>query len=211
MAKADQLLSLDQWPPEGRTLRDIVEQLIGPAALSELTEHTADRLSPRLKAIAKWTSIRLDAIEACQPLLLRWNSGALIAKGRRGDPLSASAEILPPSTNWVPRVVDFTHSVIEDPIGQGKEIFDLRFFPKPSPELESKDRTGTKTWIVAEAKRLKAAGEVDEGTRITDFAKLLEERMREVWKTDKSIKPVGWRHIKHTLPQLGLWPVRSTK
>jgi hypothetical protein len=208
LATADQLLSLDQWPPEGRTLGDIVEQLVGPAVLSELTELAADRLSPRLKTIARWTAFDLDSIK-CQPLLRAWNSGNLIAMGRRDDPLSAPIKILPPSTVWVARVVDFTHSVIEDPIGQGKEIYDLRFFlPEPQPKAKS-TQTASVDWVAAEAKRMKAAGEINEGTSITNFAKLLADRMDKARDTDKSISPVGWQHIKNMLRPWGLWPIET--
>jgi hypothetical protein len=94
--------------------------------------------------------------------------------------------------------------VIEDPVGHGK-IYDLRFFLKAEP----KSTAGSQNWIVAEVKRLKAAGEVKEGTHITDLAKLLEKRMREAAKTDNSIRPVGWKHIRNMLRTWGLWPITS--
>jgi hypothetical protein len=65
-------------------------------------------------------------------------------------------------------------------------------------------------WVTAEVKRMKAAGEISERTRITDFAKQLEVRMSKARDDgDKSIKPVGWRHIKNNLPSWGLWPIAS--
>jgi hypothetical protein len=64
-----------------------------------------------------------------------------------------------------------------------------------------------KNWIVAEAKRLQAVGEVNEVTRITDFAKQLEKQMRETAKSDNSIRPVGWKPIKNMLRTWGLWPI----
>jgi hypothetical protein len=211
LAKADQPLSLDEWPPEGRTLADIVEQLIGPAA------HLIDRFagenavvnwSPDRKTVVSW----YDPLEAiAHPLLQLWNSGTLIAKGRRGDPLKSPIYIPPPSTVWAARVVHLKRSVIQDPAGQGNDIYDLRFFLKPAREPESTARGATKRWIVAEAKRLKDTGEIKEGIRITAFAKLLEKRMREAAKSDNSIGPVRWPHIKNMLPRWGLWPITSIK
>jgi hypothetical protein len=208
LAKADQPLSLDEWPPEGRTLADIVAQLYGPAASS------IDAL-PDENAIVSWSPDRTTVVSwyhpleaIAQPLLQLWNSGTLIAEGRRGDPLSDPIEIPPPSTVWVARVVGFTRSVIEDPIGQGA-IFDLRFFLKSAREPESTAGGATKSWIVAEAKRLKDTGQINEVIRITDLAKLLEKRMRKAAKTDNFIRPVGWKYIKNTLRTWGLWPITS--
>ena len=136
LAKADQPLSLDEWPPEGRTLADIVEQLYGPAAsLIDVSpdENAIVSWSPDRKTIVSWYH-PLEAI--AQPLLHLWNSGALIAKGRRGDPFLSPIEIPAPSTVWVARVVDLTRSVIEDPIGHGM-IYDLRFFLQPKAEPKS--------------------------------------------------------------------------
>jgi hypothetical protein len=206
--KADQPLSLDKWPPEGRTLADIVD-LIRPATAAVLKSLvvTTDWLSPHAKDIVSY--FRLEAF--AQPLLQLWNSGALIAKARRGDPISSPVDIPPPSTVWEVRVVDIMRSVIEDPIGHGKYIYDLRFFLEPKAKPKSTAGSATKNWIVAEAKRLKAAGEVNEGTRITDFARLLADRMDKAHETDESISPVGWRYIKNALPNWGLWPVTSIK
>lgn len=210
MAKADQPLSLDEWPPEGRTLADIVEQLYGPAAsLIDVSpdENAIVSWSPDRKTIVSWYH-PLEAI--AQPLLHLWNSGALIAKGRRGDPFLSPIEIPAPSTVWVARVVDLTRSVIEDPIGHGM-IYDLRFFLQPKAEPKSTAGSATKNWIVDEVKRLQASGEVKEGTRVTNFAKLLAHRMDKAHETDKSIRPVKWRHIKNMLPAWGLWPIAFVK
>jgi hypothetical protein len=230
LADADQLLLLDRWPLEGRTLGAIIQQLISPASWSVLTELTGEHLPPRLKAMAKLGLVRLveldwqvepdepserpevEAIKACQPLLEHWNSGALIAKGRRGDPLTLPVEIPPPSASWELWVADFSRSIVEDPRRVGDEIYDLRFFPKPKPDPEPKATTANKSWIATEAKRMKAAGEINGSTRITSFAKQLEARLKEESKAgDKSLKPVTWQYIKNMLPAWGLWPIDSIK
>ena len=143
-----------------------------------------------------------------------WNSGKLIAKGRRGDLLTAPVEISPPSVGYDIEVADFTRSVIRDPTYPERKIYDLRFFrPNPEPKFESAtDRNGTSSWITAEAQRMKAAGEIDNGVRITTFAQTLADRMQAACNNgDKSVKPVGWRHIRNMLLPWGLWPIESIK
>jgi hypothetical protein len=140
MEKAAILLPLHSWPPEGRALGEILQQLISPSSWSVMTELTGERLSPSLKSIAKLSRVRLldldtsveqddqsdrqlvKAINECQPLLAHWISGALIAKGRRSDLFSSAVEIRPP-TDWEVWVVDFSRSIIEDPNGGGEEIY----------------------------------------------------------------------------------------
>lgn len=69
----------------------------------------------------------------------------------------------------------------------------------------------TALWIGAEAVRMKKEGEIPDGIGITKFAELLEKRMRVAAKTDESLHPVGWRHIKNSLRIWGLWPVEFIK
>jgi hypothetical protein len=71
--------------------------------------------------------------------------------------------------------------------------------------------TGTPAWIQAEAARMKAAGELREDLRITDFAKLLWKRLKAAAKADESLRAVDWRHIKNNLPDWGLWPISSSE
>jgi hypothetical protein len=64
----------------------------------------------------------------------------------------------------------------------------------------------TKTWVTAEAIQLKKDNKIPADARqhISHFAKLLAKR-------NKSLRPVGWKHIKNMLPEWGLWPVESIK
>jgi hypothetical protein len=227
---------LDEWPPEGRTLGDIVEQLIGSAAFSIETSYYGPNaivtVSPERKTIERWYH-PLEAI--AQPLLQLWNSGALIAKGRRCDPFSPPIEIPPPSTVWEVRVVDFTRSVIEDPIGLGR-IYDLRFFlPKSTAGNVTPN---AKNWVDGEIRRMIDAGEIHGGVvcgklrteiaqilgfegkkltpkqearlgalRPTDFAKALKDRMRRAAKIDDSVRPVRMEHLRNQLVAWGYWPL----
>ena len=77
----------------------------------------------------------------------------------------------------------------------------------PEQSTPKEVRGDTKTWIAAEARRMKAAGEIPPDIRITDFARELECRMEKAPEKDRSLRPVGWRHIKNMLPRWGLWPV----
>jgi hypothetical protein len=86
----------------------------------------------------------------------------------------------------------------------------LRLLPQQSAPNELPP-TGTAVWIAAEAKRMKRDGEIGEGTRITDFAKLLEKRMRKAADANRSLRAVGWRYIKNQLPVWDLWPISSIK
>ena len=69
----------------------------------------------------------------------------------------------------------------------------------------------SKVWVAAEAKRMKKAGEIPDGISITDLAKELAARMEAAAEaaaaTGRSLRAVGWRHIKNKLPDWGLWPV----
>jgi hypothetical protein len=67
--------------------------------------------------------------------------------------------------------------------------------------------TGTaKTWVAGEIERMKTAGEI-RGVRITELSKQLHKRMSKAAAADKSLRLVGWRHIKNCLPSWGLWPI----
>jgi hypothetical protein len=68
---------------------------------------------------------------------------------------------------------------------------------------------GAGAWIAAEARRMKAAGEIPD--RITPFARELESRMDKAAASGKSLRPIKWRSIKNKLPEWGLWPPTSIK
>ena len=81
--------------------------------------------------------------------------------------------------------------------------------PPDVPPASETHLTPTARWIASEALRLKMTREIHKGTRITDFAKLLETNMRAAAAADGTLRPVGWLHIKNMLPRWGLWPVSS--
>ena len=198
-----QALSLDGWPSEGHTLCAILRQLVSPQSWSELTERTGEKW-PGLRGHSSLGPVRLGlgeldwaavaehprkaliaAIRECQPLIDKWNSGALFAKGRRKDPLSPDMEIRPP-TNWELWVVDFSSSTIADPMGDGTKIYDLRFYLAESRPINNTSgperfRTGAPGrptaahFIKQEAERRISAGEVTvEAGGLKKFAKELE-------------------------------------
>jgi hypothetical protein len=88
----------------------------------------------------------------------------------------------------------------------GKKIYDLRFFPPAT------NAGALPQWCAAEIKRMKAAGEVGGGTRITKLAELLADRLKKASKAGNTlIKPVTSGHIKNMLPTWGLWHIDSIK
>ena len=66
---------------------------------------------------------------------------------------------------------------------------------------------GAGVWIAAEAKRMKAAGEIPH--RIRSFARELESRMRKAAASDKSLRPIKAKSIENGLREWGLWPIAS--
>src|SRR6266852_3423547 len=63
-------------------------------------------------------------------------------------------------------------------------------------EIRSPDsKVDSKVWLMAEARRMKAAGAIPPGMSKTDFARELERRMQEAAKVDRSIKPIKLRTI----------------
>ena len=89
----------------------ILRQLVSPQSWSALTERTGEKC-PYLRGHSSLGPVRLGlgelvssavaghplktlimAILECGPLIDQWNSGALFAKGRRGDPLAPDVEI----------------------------------------------------------------------------------------------------------------------
>jgi len=83
----------------------------------------------------------------------------------------------------------------------------LALLPKESHEREQ--LVGAARWVAAEARRMKAAGEVPD--RISHFALALANRMRKAAATNKSIRPIKSTSIKNRLREWGLWPPKSIK
>ena len=71
------------------------------------------------------------------------------------------------------------------------------------------DGASTKAWITAEVKRMKIAGEIRPGIKITYFARELKRRMDKAVRAGTVKKSVGWKYIKDCLPRWGLWPISS--
>jgi hypothetical protein len=79
----------------------------------------------------------------------------------------------------------------------------------PEETGEHEEAAASKVWIAAEARRMKAAGEIP--TKITDFARDLARRMRKAADADRSIRPIKWESIRNMLPKWDLWPVTLIK
>jgi hypothetical protein len=85
--------------------------------------------------------------------------------------------------------------------------------PDPPPQMtatEAATKTPAKTWIKNEIEHLKAEEAKDKfrfPKTITEFARLLEGRMLEAAKIDKSINPLKWSSIRTRLTEWELWPI----
>jgi hypothetical protein len=65
------------------------------------------------------------------------------------------------------------------------------------------------TWISAEARRMKGAGEISPRISKTDLAKALAHRMLKASEQDPTVRPIGWESIRNRLGEWGLWPITS--
>jgi hypothetical protein len=151
MAPADLSFIDDALPPEGRTLGEIIERLISREAWDFLTEMVGDRHVSSAPRQLQWFHIppavplkpgglHESAVRACLPLLEQWNSGAWIARGRRGSPMEPPVEIPPPATGYKLAVGSLRRSVIFEPgSNYYKRIYDVRFYSPatltPAPPL----------------------------------------------------------------------------
>jgi hypothetical protein len=95
----------------------------------------------------------------------------------------------------------------------GPDPFEIGAGRQALPASGPPKRESTQEWVTNEAIRLKTANEIPANAKrhISHFAKLLAKRMDTAAKTDKSIHPRKWEHIKNMLPKWGLWPVESIK
>ena len=74
------------------------------------------------------------------------------------------------------------------------------------PASTSNHPVSSKTWVTAEAERMKTANEIP--ALKTDFAKELARRMKKAALADPSIRPVQWETIMNRLASWGLWLVK---
>jgi hypothetical protein len=146
MAPADRSFIDEPLPPEGRALGEIVGRMVSREAWDFLTIMVGDRpagrgprqlrlfhITPNVaRAYLETDGLCANACRACLPILDRWNSGAWIAKGRRGSPIESPVEIPPPATGYQLIVESLMRSVILEPgTGRGigrKLICDLHFY-----------------------------------------------------------------------------------
>jgi hypothetical protein len=80
---------------------------------------------------------------------------------------------------------------------------------EPDEHTEAVTGGASKTWITAEARRMKATGEIP--PTISKFARLLARRMDKAATADRSIRPIEWESIRNKLGEWDLWPATSIK
>ena len=71
--------------------------------------------------------------------------------------------------------------------------------------------SSTIVWITAEARQLKADGEITKGMSKTELASLLEHQSQGAAEAGKLKKPLTLRYIRNQLDAWGLWPISSIK
>jgi hypothetical protein len=69
----------------------------------------------------------------------------------------------------------------------------------------------TKSWIATEASNMKKDNKIPAGINITDFAKLLQTRMKAAAGHNSSIHAIGWVSIRNRLRGWGLFPISDIK
>jgi hypothetical protein len=212
MAKAHVKSSPEPWPAEGLPLKAAIERVSGTvlsdahaSALFAGITHTTDEGARRIR------DARHETERALSLLLDAWNNGALVATGRRVDPLSASVPIPPPGVTWRLRILDAGRSVIVDPGFDRKCIFDLRFWPiemATSPSVASRPSASPvppdpKDWLVGEVAQRRAADLIPE--KITDFSRELATQMVAASRTGGVARALKARTIENMLRELKLF------
>jgi hypothetical protein len=125
MAGEESSTDIGSWPLDGLRIKDAAIR-VGGSTLWGAFDTACRERQPFLPAQAAFLA----------PLLSAWDSGQLVAKGRREDPLAAPVEIPPPVTGWRFRIVDLDRSIISCQSARRylrEKIFDLRFWPKDPP------------------------------------------------------------------------------
>ena len=95
----------------------------------------------------------------------------------------------------------------EDRVGLDPLKVDAGRVALPAPPKPS----STIVWITAEARQLKADGEITKSMSKTELAKLLAQRSQGAFKASKIKKPLTLRYIRNQLEAWGLWPINSIK
>ena len=95
----------------------------------------------------------------------------------------------------------------EDRVGLDPLKVDAGRVALPAPPKPS----STIVWITAEARQLKADGEITKSMSKTELAKLLAQRSQGAFKARKIKKPLTLRYIRNQLEAWDLWPISSIK
>jgi hypothetical protein len=208
------------WPAEGLPIDAACERVAGPLWDVYVNARAAarglDDLSRRVLALRADEERRLaHCREARAAVDAQFRSclepGEFELWARPGSPI-AKAEHIPTSA------VGGLEFDYEQRSARGERgmppLYDVRVrkaaaaAPLDNSEPEEADgSSASKLWIVAEARRMKAAGEIPDDIRITDFARQLAHRMHKAAKADRSIRPIKAASIKNKLKEWGIWPV----
>jgi hypothetical protein len=188
MAPAKRLFTDEAWPPEGRTLGEIVERMASLEVWDFLTKLVGDRstgtggsrqllnfyLTPEtLTYRAAPDGLYATAVNACLPIRDRWNSGEWLAKGRRGSVVAPLEEIPPRRIGWIMVINSLIYSRIIDPGNDRGKIYDLRFYRRK----KSATRAGRPQQYDNDAIRAAAGNVIERG--IPDTQELFYEKVHD--------------------------------
>jgi hypothetical protein len=164
---------------------------------------------------------------------LRWRSACLEGSRRNSDPGSGDPEfwrgiqvplLQPPAPPWI-CLAPATWSIIKWDQScawrDGYTFYRIEVAEAdltkllPVDGINEDDAGTTKAFVIAEIKRMKAAGEIPsictKGKGKTELAKLIVERVKIAVRRGVLTKPVDYRHIVNNLELWGLWPISSIK
>jgi hypothetical protein len=221
------------FPPEGLPVLPTIEKLAGPKIWAEYVKAQHEY---RVAAEPEpGNLVRPDEVEAARRFerfkdlwlgcykrfLAAWNTGELVASGRRGDPLAPSTLIPSPGTSWPFKIADLERSIIDDPGRAGAKIFDLRFCLRPAaPAGSAVPATGEATvegssspakramspveWLAYKVKEVKCTP--NHPTQSTDIARLLAPKMVAAVKAGECSKVLAVGTIVNYLRDHKLWP-----
>jgi hypothetical protein len=207
MAKADDTTITDWiWLPEALDLAvDALGSVVGAKEL--LIEWLAAGSLPW--DCMQWKALDAEGIAEFEQSLKEAGIVQLPPSGPyyKGDPRFWGSNLL--DINWKDNAAE---SVVDGAYARGIKVPRARLLELlPGESREGEEVRGAGAWIAAEAKRMKNAGEIPPGIRISEFARELERRMLKAADSDKSPRPITWRSINNELRNWGLWPIDLIK
>jgi hypothetical protein len=218
MAKAVTSPNADPWPAEGPPL-DAALKRRDPAGWEayQAVWDSAHHLERHQMIVLGGPESARSADEGRRVAALRQARATLVARirtdveqgefelwGRVGSAI-AEPQLIPASAIGTLQF-DFEGGTAR---GEGvPPLYDLRL-----RKLGALAASDSVQWLMAEARRMKAAGEIREGSPAekAELARLLEKKLEKAVKDGQARKALKWHYIANQLGPWGLWPISSIK